>query len=102
MPTIRWMVNTGNKRREDTQALMIPDFAAQGLQGRRRQLRRRHACSRSGCPRLDYDLAMYINTAAPDPTVTSIMSCDQIPSAANNNQGQNYDRLVQRGRHRSS
>ena len=31
VPTIRWMVNTGNKRREDTQALMIPDFAAKGF-----------------------------------------------------------------------
>jgi hypothetical protein len=33
---------------------------------------------------------MYISTAVPDPTVTSIMHCDQIPSAANNNQGQNF------------
>ena len=38
-------------------------------------------------PALDYDLGMFIQTAAPDPSVTSIMHCDQVPSAENNNQG---------------
>jgi ABC-type transport system substrate-binding protein len=32
---------------------------------------------------------MYINTAQPDPSVTSVMSCSQVPSAENDNQGQN-------------
>ena len=90
------MVNTGNKRREDTQALMIPELQPGRLQRRRRQLRRRRVFQQR-LPALDYDLAMYINTAAPDPTVTGIMHCDQIPSEENNNQGQNTDRLVQRG-----
>ena len=39
--TIKWMENTGNKRRADTQAEFIPLLEA-GLQGRRRQLGRRH------------------------------------------------------------
>jgi ABC-type transport system substrate-binding protein len=40
-------------------------------------------------PAGDYDLAMYINTAAPDPSVTGIMACSEVPSEENNNQGQN-------------
>ncbi len=88
VPEIRWMVNTPNPRREDTQALMIPDFAAKGFKvvadnGDA------DAVFQQRLPNLDYDLAMYINTASPDPSVTSIMSCSQVPSAENNNQGQN-------------
>jgi peptide/nickel transport system substrate-binding protein len=88
VPSIRWMVNTGNKRREDTQALMIPDFAAKGFKVVADNSDA-DTVFQKRLPALDYDLAMYINTASPDPTVTSIMSCDSVPSAANNNQGQN-------------
>ncbi|HSO50865.1 MAG TPA: hypothetical protein VLS86_09995, partial [Acidimicrobiia bacterium] len=88
VPEIKWMVNTPNPRREAAQALMIPEFAAAGF----------NVVADNGdaatvfqqrLPAGDYDLAMYINTASPDPTVTPIMSCDQVPSAENNNQGQN-------------
>ena len=37
-PEIRWMVNAGNTRRENTQAYLIPLLAAGRLQRRRRQL----------------------------------------------------------------
>jgi peptide/nickel transport system substrate-binding protein len=87
-PSIRWMINTGNKRREDTQALMIPDFAAKGFNVVADNSDA-DTVFQKRLPALDYDLAMYISTAVPDPTVTAIMSCDQIPSAENNNQGQN-------------
>ncbi len=41
-------------------------------------------------PSLDYDLAMYIYTAPPDPTyLTASFTCDQVPTEENNNQGQN-------------
>jgi peptide/nickel transport system substrate-binding protein len=86
-PTIRWMVNTGNKRREDTQALMIPDFAAKGFNVVADNSDA-DTVFQKRLPGLDYDLAMFISTASPDPTVTAIMSCDQIPSPENNNQGQ--------------
>ncbi len=88
VPEIKWMVNTPNPRREATQALMIPEFAEAGF----------NVVADNGdaaavfqqrLPAGDYDLAMYINTASPDPSVTSIMSCSQVPSAENNNQGQN-------------
>jgi hypothetical protein len=42
-------------------------------------------------PALDYDLAMYISTAPPDPAyLTSAFACDLIPTEANGNIGQNY------------
>jgi peptide/nickel transport system substrate-binding protein len=91
VPTIRWMINTGNKRREDTQALMIPDFAAKGFKVVADNSDA-DTVFQKRLPAADYDLAMYISTASPDPTITSIMSCDQIPSAENNNQGGNNTR----------
>lgn len=88
VPRIRWIVNSGNKRREDTQALMIPKFREAGFDVAADNCDA--ACYfQTRLPALDYDLAMYISTAAPDPTVTGIMSCDQVPSPENNNQGQN-------------
>jgi peptide/nickel transport system substrate-binding protein len=88
VPTIRWMVNTGNKRRADTQALMIPLLKQAGFNVVADNADAATVFQKR-LPSLDYDLAMYINTAAPDPTVTSIMSCGQIPTAANGNKGQN-------------
>ncbi len=88
VPEIKWMVNTPNARREAAQALMIPEFLNQGF----------NVVADNGdaatvfqqrLPAGDYDLAMYINTAAPDPSVTAIMACSQVPSEENNNQGQN-------------
>jgi peptide/nickel transport system substrate-binding protein len=88
VPTIHWMVNAGNARRESTQALLIPKMKEAGFNIVADNCDA--ACVfQTRLPALDYDLAMYINTAQPDPTVTGIMSCDQVPSAANNNQGQN-------------
>ena len=87
-PEIKWMINTPNPRREATQALMIPVLTEAGF----------NVVADNGdaaavfqqrLPAGDFDLAMYISTASPDPSVTSIMSCDQVPSAENNNQGQN-------------
>jgi len=88
VPEIKWMVNEPNQRRADTQALMIPEFQKAGF----------NVVADNGdaaavfqqrLPAGDYDLAMYISTAAPDPTVTSIMSCSQVPGPENDNVGQN-------------
>jgi peptide/nickel transport system substrate-binding protein len=87
-PTIRWMVNTPNPRREDTQALMIPELQAAGFNVVADNCDA--ACVfQQRLPSLDFDLAMYINTAQPDPTVTGIMACESIPTPENNNVGQN-------------
>jgi peptide/nickel transport system substrate-binding protein len=88
VPTIRWIVNSGNSRRESTQALMIPELQAAGFNVVTDNCDA--ACYfQQRLPALDYDLAMYINTASPDPTVTGIMACDSVPSEENGNQGQN-------------
>jgi peptide/nickel transport system substrate-binding protein len=88
-PEIRWMINTGNLRREDTQAFLIPLLQQAGFNVVADN------CD-AGCvfeqrlPTLDYDIAMYISTVAPDPQfLTAGFTCDQIPSAENNNQGGN-------------
>ena len=87
-PEIKWMINTPNPRREGTQALLIPVLQEAGF----------NVVADNGdaaavfqqrLPAGDYDLAMYINTASPDPSVTGIMSCSQVPSPENNNVGQN-------------
>lgn len=88
-PAIRWIINTGNTRRENTQAYLIPLLQAAGFN-----------VGADNCdadcyfqvrlPALDYDMAMYISTAPPDPGyLTSSFVCDQIPTAANSNAGQN-------------
>ena len=95
-PSIRWMVNTGNKRREDTQALMIPDLAAKGFNVVADNSDA-DTVFQKRLPGMDYDLAMYISTASPDPTVTSIMACDQIPSPGEQPPGSELHRLLRRG-----
>jgi peptide/nickel transport system substrate-binding protein len=86
VPTIRWTINTGNKRREDTQALMLPLFNQAGFKVVADNTDA-DTLFQKRLPALDYDLGMFIQTAAPDPSVTSIMHCDQVPSPENNNQG---------------
>jgi peptide/nickel transport system substrate-binding protein len=87
-PEIHWIINSGNTRRESTQALMIPELQAAGFNIIADNCDA--ACYfEQRLPSLEYDMAMYINTASPDPTVTGIMACSSVPSAANGNQGQN-------------
>jgi peptide/nickel transport system substrate-binding protein len=80
--TIKWTVNTGNTRRENTQALVIPDMKAKGFE---LVPDNTDAATyfQQKLPTLDTQLAMYINVAAPDPTVTTIMACDFIPTPEN-------------------
>ena len=87
-PEIHWIINSGNTRRESTQALMIPELQAAGFNVIADNCDA--ACYfQQRLPALKYDMAMYINTSSPDPTVTGIMACSQVPGPENNNQGQN-------------
>lgn len=87
-PQIHWIINSGNTRRESTQALLIPELQAAGFNVVADNCDA--ACYfQQRLPALKYDMAMYINTSSPDPTVTGIMACSQVPGPANNNQGQN-------------
>jgi peptide/nickel transport system substrate-binding protein len=65
-PDIRWIINTGNTRRENTQAYLIPLLNAAGFKVRADNCDA--ACYfQQRLPALDYDMAMYISTAPPDP-----------------------------------
>ncbi|MEY2762890.1 MAG: hypothetical protein RLZZ43_705, partial [Actinomycetota bacterium] len=88
-PKIRWIINTGNTRRENTQAFLIPLLQAAGFNVVADNCDA--ACYfQQRLPALDYDMAMYISTAPPDPAyLTSSFACDQIPTEANGNVGQN-------------
>jgi peptide/nickel transport system substrate-binding protein len=87
-PEIHWIINSGNTRRESTQALLIPELQAAGFNVIADNCDA--ACYfQQRLPALKYDMAMYINTSSPDPTVTGIMACSQVPGPENNNQGQN-------------
>ena len=89
VPEIRWIINTGNTRRENTQAFLIPLLQAAGFNVVADNCDA--ACYfQQRLPALDYDMAMYISTAPPDPGyLTPAFACDQIPSDENNQQGQN-------------
>jgi peptide/nickel transport system substrate-binding protein len=88
-PEIRWMINAGNLRRENTQAFLIPLLAEAGFNvvadnGSAEEVFQQRL------PGLDYDLAMYISTVAPDPQfLTAGFTCAQVPSEENGFQGGN-------------
>ena len=90
VPQVRWMVNTGNTRRESAQAYLIPLMAEAGFDVVADNCEAVPCVFQTRLPALDYDLAMYINTVSPDPSyLTSSFACSQIPSEENGFQGQN-------------
>ncbi len=89
VPEIRWMVNTGNTRRESTQEFLIPKLAEAGFNVRADNCEALPCVFETRLPSLDYDMAMYINTVAPDPAYLRTWGCDQIPTEENDFQGQN-------------
>lgn len=86
--TIKWMADTGNKRREGTQAEFIPLMAKQGFKIVPDNSTH-DTVFQKRLPAGDYDIAMFINVASPDPTVSSSLLCDQAPGPSNQGQGQN-------------
>ena len=84
------MVNTGNTRRESTQAYLIPLLAQAGFNVIADNCEALPCVFQQRLPALDYDMGQYISTAPPDPAyLIPILTCEQIPTAANGNQGQN-------------
>ncbi len=86
--TIKWMVNTGNARRQDTQTEFIPLLKKQGFNVVTDNSDA-DTVFQKRLPAGDFQLAMYIQVASPDPSVTSILSTGQIPGPVNKGQGQN-------------
>ncbi len=88
-PEVLWIINTGNTRRENTQAFLIPLLREAGFNVVADNCDA--ACYfQQRLPALDYDMAMYISTAPPDPSyLIPAFTCKNIPSDENNQQGQN-------------
>ena len=86
--TLHWMENTGNARREATQKEFIPLLKQQGF-NIVTDNSSADTMFQQRLPAGDYDFSMFIQVTSPDPTVTSILSSGQIPSAANKGAGQN-------------
>ena len=98
VPEVRWMVNTGNTRRESTQAYLIPLLAEAGFKVVADNCEAVPCVFQTRLPALDYDLAMYISTVAPDPDYLS----DELPLRPDPDRGERFPgpeqhRLVQRG-----
>jgi peptide/nickel transport system substrate-binding protein len=90
VPEVRWMVNTGNTRRESTQEFLIPKLAEAGFSVKADNCEALPCVFETRLPSMDYDLAMYISTVAPDPAyLTSAFICSQVPTEENDFQGQN-------------
>ena len=88
-PTIRWMINSGNSRRENMQAFLIPKLKEAGFNVVADNCDN-DCMFQQRVPTLDYDLSTYINTAPPDPTyLTTNFTCDQVPTEENGNKGGN-------------
>ena len=85
---IKWKENTGNKRREDTQAEFIPELAKQGFKLTTDNVSA-DTLFQQDLPTGNYDMSMFIQFTSPDPSVTAILSSGQIPGPANGGKGQN-------------
>lgn len=85
---IDWAVTSGNARREATQAQFIPLLAEQGF-AVKADNSDADTLFQKRLPAGEYDLSMFIQVSSPEPTVTSVFGCDQIPSEANEGAGQN-------------
>ena len=90
VPQVRWMVNTGNTRRESAQAYLIPLLAEAGFDVVADNCEALPCVFETRLPGLDYDFAMYISTVSPDPTyLNDVFECTNIPTEENDFQGQN-------------
>jgi len=78
----------GNTRRENLQQLIIQQAKKAGITFHLKNYTSTELFQ-TVIPHLNHTVAIYAQTASPDPSVTSIFSCDAIPSQANSFKGQN-------------
>jgi peptide/nickel transport system substrate-binding protein len=89
IPEIRWMVSSGNARREASQAYLIPVLAQAGFRVVADNCVA-ECVFEQRLPALDYDLTTYASVALPDPGyLTVAFSCINVPSIENDFRGQN-------------
>jgi peptide/nickel transport system substrate-binding protein len=89
-PKLRWVVTTGNLRRENTQAFLIPQLQEAGFNVVADNCDA-DCVFQQRLPSLDYEMMQYINTVPPDPQyLTPIFTCAQIPTEENEFHGSNF------------
>jgi peptide/nickel transport system substrate-binding protein len=87
--SIQFSTTAGNKTRENTQQLLKEKTKAAGIELVIKNFPPTQLFE-DKLPKRDFVLAEYAQVASPDPSVTAIMACDQIPSKANGYSGQNF------------
>ena len=99
VPSVRWMVNTGNTRRESTQAYLIPLLAQAGFNVVADNCEALPCVFQQRLPsaRLRHGHVHHDRAAGPVVPDQLDSTCDQIPTEANGNQGQNQQGWLQRG-----
>jgi len=87
--SIQYSTTAGNKTRENTQQLLKEKAKAAGIELVIKNFAPTQLFE-DKLPKRDFVLAEYAQVATPDPSVTSILAADQIPSKANGFSGQNF------------
>ncbi len=88
--SIQYSTTAGNKTRENTQQLLKEKAKAAGIELVIKNFAPTQLFE-DKLPKRDFVLGEYAQVASPDPgQITSILSCDQIPSKANGFSGQNF------------
>jgi peptide/nickel transport system substrate-binding protein len=86
--SITWQTVAGNARREAIQALIIPALKDLGI-----ELVADNSDAdtlfQTRLPQMDTEIGLYAQVASPDPSVTTIFGCANIPTTENNFSGQN-------------
>ncbi|MGH9000794.1 MAG: ABC transporter substrate-binding protein [Acidimicrobiia bacterium] len=85
---LTWQTVAGNNRRESIQDLVIPQLAELGIAARASNVDA-DTLFQQLVPQLQTEIALYAQVLSPDPSVTPIFGCANIPTEENNFSGQN-------------
>ncbi len=86
--SIQFRTTAGNKIRENTQQILKEQTKAAGIELDIKNVPPTQLFE-DLLPKREFQLAEFAQVATPDPTVTPILACDQIPTKANSYSGQN-------------
>lgn len=86
--SIEFRTTAGNKTRENTQQVLKEQTKAAGIELDIKNVPPTQLFE-DLLPKREFQLAEFAQVASPDPSVTSILACDQIPTKANSYSGQN-------------
>lgn len=88
--TVEYTTTAGNAAREQTEAILTQRWKAAGIELVTKNAAAPAPLFTDVLPKLDYMAVEYAQAPGPDPGLTAVYACDEIPSAANGFTGQNY------------